>query len=226
MDAILAMASDKVEAQDGRCRAAIDADVLKNDWLAQWAVSRFGRCPKSDVGNYEDCLQEVRFALFRAMMRFQPGFISRRTGRPVAKSSYLVQAMIHAASRWRRTRRRQGFTQVDDSSKNPAKRARKIQPVRIDSTKGSKRPLTWVADQRANHLVDLAGDRQDLDRAMEQLRQHRPSLYSVIHGRFYRGLSLREIGLEMNVSRQRVQQIEAKALRRLRSLLRVTESPS
>jgi len=61
------------------------------------------------------------------------------------------------------------------------------------------------------------GDFSDLLEAMDNLASVRPRQYFVIFERFFAGRELSDIGAELRVSRQRVHQLELKAIQRIRT---------
>lgn len=81
---------------------------------------------------------------------------------------------------------------------------------------------TRLGNDPPDELIDFHSNLDDgceIARIVEELAKLPPRLQRVIRGRYLEGKSLRMMGIEMHISRERVRQIEAEAIRLLQKRL-------
>jgi RNA polymerase primary sigma factor len=98
--------------------------------------------------------------------------------------------------------------------------AHTIEPSSLDRPIGHQSGTTFVdviADEDAPSPFDVACAREDAERARRVAEDLTPRETQILRCRFEEGRTLAEIGNELGLSRERVRQIQAAALARLRS---------
>jgi RNA polymerase primary sigma factor len=103
-----------------------------------------------------------------------------------------------------------------------ALKARAVEPASLDTPMGELGTTTFIdaiADQASPSPFDLACAREEVERVRQAAVELTPRESRVLHGRFEENRTLAEVGHDLGLSRERVRQIEAAAIHRMRTAM-------
>ena len=232
-------AAKRIRAGLAKAKRAKRRFVETNLKLVIWVAKKHGGLPLADR------IQTGNMGLMRAVDRFDyrrgakfstyaVWWIRQQVTRAVADTSRIIRLPVHVTESLRKVERARVLAYVEDGRDSdvdriavladlPPDRVRKMlavpeDPVSMDDP-GVAEEVSTIADEGAPSPEEMAMVAQIQMRLNEQLGHLAPRDATVLRRRF--GIdcdehTLEEVGKELGVTRERIRQIEAKALRRLR----------
>lgn len=166
------------------------------------------------LGSVDDCVSVASIGLMKAIDFFNPShgakFITyavrtiRLTLSRISDDMGLIRVPTHVAADYRLGRKKGDYRHAY------AKRAGNITSLE----EWSERAIP--EREPANEMPE------EWERTRDAIRFLDPKSRDILKGRFFRGETLREIGERLGVSKERIQQLQAEAIRKLRAMLGVT----
>lgn len=165
------------------------------------------------VGAIEDLAAEGMLGLVRAARSYSAEYVSGRTGRPVAFITYAV----HVVRRWlQQAENHYGLVTLPYSRRRMTEKSRMMASRAWTTVPISPKNDRGVDDEpTALEAVEEEG------RMLQALEQLPPRQQSILRERFWGGKTLRGVALAMGVTKERIRQLEIKALQRLREIMGV-----
>lgn len=177
--------------------SAEQIDQLCNQWirLVPWVVDRhsiphLSRGRLAELGGRCELVAVGNLALVEAARKFDPSYISKGNGRRAQFQTFAVLFIRRAL--WAYCTREDSQPLTADYERLPSKEAE----PHVEAS----------ANEQAAHVANL------LDRLPARHRH-------VIRARFFAERTLKDIGTDLGISRERIRQIEADALERMQAMV-------
>ena len=161
-------------------------------------------------GDYDDAFQAGVFGLIRAIEKWQPGIAQL--------STYAVWWIRQFVYRWNET---QGLISIPNGTLEKREPRSEKEASRFAASARARGPLASL-DAMPVNISDRSVMRHDpepLEGLHPAVRLLPPRLRKIIHLRFFEGLTLEETASKIGVTKQRVDQLAHKALKRLKTAI-------
>lgn len=178
--------------------------AVRHQGLVRLLVARVFRDAYTPGYDYEDLVQEGLLAIIKA----EPSYAPERG----AETTFYTRAAINWIN-WRIVHR--AYHQRTRANLRPVELDKPIEYNR-GGAPGEYTLMETLVDPRAEYTGRIAAQ-IDASIAMERLEAYKPQWAQAVRLYYLGGLEMRDVGAEMGVSYQRVQQIIGHALRWMRN---------